>query len=61
MKKYSVTLLEHVRHTYEVKANNEEQAVQLATERSDFDDAHVDMEVSINGIQFPIKTNITAC
>ena len=26
MKKYSVTLLEHVRHTYEVKANNEEQA-----------------------------------
>lgn len=23
--------------------------------------AHVDMEVSINGIQFPVKTNITAC
>ena len=42
MKKYSVTLLEHVRHTYEVKANNEEQAVQLATERSDFDDGDVD-------------------
>jgi hypothetical protein len=42
MKKYSVTLLEHVRHTYEVEANNEEQAVQLATERSDFDDGDVD-------------------
>ena len=42
MKKYSVTLLEHVRHTYEVNANNEEQAVQLATERSDFDDGDVD-------------------
>jgi hypothetical protein len=42
MKKYSVTLFEHVRHTYEVKANNEEQAVQLATERSDFDDGDVD-------------------
>lgn len=42
MKKYSVTLLEHVRHTYEVKANNEEEAVQLATERSDFDDGDVD-------------------
>jgi hypothetical protein len=42
MKKYSVTLLEHVRHTYEVKANNEEQAVQLACERSDFDDGDVD-------------------
>ena len=42
MKKYSVTLLEHVRHTYEVKANNEEQAVKLATERSDFDDGDVD-------------------
>ena len=42
MKKYSVTLLEHVRHTYEVEANNEEEAVQFATERSDFDDGDVD-------------------
>lgn len=42
MKKYSVTLLEHVRHTYEVKANNEEQAVQLACERSEIDDGDVD-------------------
>lgn len=42
MKKYSVTLLEHVRHTYEVKANNEEQAVQLACERNEIDDGEVD-------------------
>ena len=31
MKKYSVTLLEHVRKTYEVKANNEQEAVDIAS------------------------------
>lgn len=30
MKKYSVTLLEHVRWTYEVEANNEQEAVDIA-------------------------------
>jgi hypothetical protein len=30
MKKYSVTLLEHVRWTYEVEANNEKEAVDIA-------------------------------
>ena len=49
MKKYSVTLLEHVRHTYEVEANNEEQAVQLACERSDIDDG--DVEGLYNGYE----------
>lgn len=44
MKKYSVTLLEHVRHTYEVNANNEEEAVQLACERSDSDNGDVDSQ-----------------
>ena len=52
MKKYSVTLLEHVRHTYEVNANNEEQAVQLATERSDFDDG--DVEGQYNGYEIEL-------
>lgn len=52
MKTYSVTLLEHVRHTYEVKANNEEQAVQLATERSDFDDG--DVEGQYNGYEIEL-------
>jgi hypothetical protein len=52
MQKYSVTLLEHVRHTYEVKANNEEQAVQLATQRSDFDDG--DVEGQYNGYEIEL-------
>lgn len=52
MKKYSVTLLEHVRHTYEVNANNEEQAVQLAIERSDFDDG--DVEGQYNGYEIEL-------
>ena len=52
MKKYSVTLLEHVRHTYEVKANNEEQALKLATERSDFDDG--DVEGQYNGYEIEL-------
>ena len=34
MKKYSVTLLEHVRWTYEVEANNEKEAVDIATNKS---------------------------
>jgi hypothetical protein len=32
MKKYSVTLLEHVRWTFEIEANNEEEAIQIACE-----------------------------
>jgi hypothetical protein len=34
MKKYLVTLLEHVRWTYEVEANNEQEAVDIATNKS---------------------------
>ena len=34
MKKYSVTLLEHVRWTYEVEANNEREAVYIATNKN---------------------------
>lgn len=39
MKKYSVTLLEHVRRTYEVKANNEQEAVDIACANCDEPDS----------------------
>lgn len=48
MKKYSVTLLEHVRWTYEVKANNEEEAVKIAC---DMDTNEADRDGQYNGYE----------
>lgn len=51
MKKYSVTLLEHVRWTYEVEANNEKEAVDIAcemgTDKADRDGRYDGYEIEL--------------
>lgn len=51
MKKYSVTLLEHVRWTYEVEANNEKEAVDIAcsmdTNKADRDGQYNGYEIEL--------------
>jgi hypothetical protein len=51
MKKYSVTLLEHVRWTYEVEANNEQEAVNIAcsmnTDKADRDGQYNGYEIEL--------------
>lgn len=51
MKKYSVTLLEHVRHTFEVEANNEQEAVDIAcsmdTNKADRDGQYNGYEIEL--------------
>lgn len=51
MKKYSVTLLEHVRWTYEVEANNEQEAVDIAcsmdTNKADRDGQYNGYEIEL--------------
>ena len=51
MKKYSVTLLEHVRWTYEVKANNEKEAVDIATNKST---SEADRDGQYNGYEIEL-------
>ena len=51
LKKYSVTLLEHVRWTYEVEANNEKEAVDIAcemgTDKADRDGRYDGYEIEL--------------
>jgi hypothetical protein len=51
MQKYSVTLLEHVRWTYEVEANNEQEAVNIAcsmnTDKADRDGQYNGYEIEL--------------
>lgn len=51
MKKYSVTLLEHVRYTFEVEANNEKEAVDIAcsmdTDKADRDGQYNGYEIEL--------------
>ena len=51
MKKYSVTLLEHVRWTYEVEANNEQEAVDIATNKST---SEADRDGQYNGYEIEL-------
>ena len=51
MKKYSVTLLEHVRWTYEVWANNEQEAVDIACE---MDTDKADRDGQYNGYEIEL-------
>jgi hypothetical protein len=51
MKKYSVTLLEHVRRTYEVKANNEQEAVDIACANCDEPDSE---DAQYNGYEIEL-------
>ena len=51
MKKYSVTLLEHVRWTYEVEANNEQEAVYIATNKST---SEADRDGQYNGYEIEL-------
>ena len=51
MKKYSVTLLEHVRWTYEVEANNEQEAVDIACE---MDTDKADRDGQYNGYEIEL-------
>ena len=51
MKKYSVTLLEHVRWTYEVEANNEKEAVDIACE---MDTDKADRDGQYNGYEIEL-------
>lgn len=51
MKKYSVTLLEHVRWTYEVEANNWQEAVDIATNKST---SEADRDGQYNGYEIEL-------
>ena len=51
MKKYSVTLLEHVRWTHEVKANNEQEAVNIAINKST---SEADRDGQYNGYEIEL-------
>lgn len=51
MKKYSVTLIEHVRWTYEVEANNEQEAVNIATNKST---SEADRDGQYNGYEIEL-------
>lgn len=51
MKKYLVTLLEHVRWTYEVEANNEQEAVDIATNKST---SEADRDGQYNGYEIEL-------
>lgn len=51
MKKYSVTLLEHVRRTYEVEANNEQEAVDIACANCDEPDSE---DAQYNGYEIEL-------
>lgn len=54
MKKYSVTLLEHVRWTYEVEANNEQEAVDIACSMNT---SEADRDGQYNGYEIELIEN----
>lgn len=51
MKKYSVTFLEHVRWTFEVEANNEQEAVDIANNKST---SEADRDGQYNGYEIEL-------